>query len=504
MNRYNEPIGFVLSRETKPPSHLEFEFHINRDYEVKVGDYVEVPSDKGGIIGRIYEIVSYSSYFSNINLLKAHTLYGLQLPSRIQTSSDEVLIARVRIIGVYYDGVLEPPSIPPSPGENVYFVENNLLASILGISRNGVFLGMAWNKDSLKVILDIDKLVRHHIAILGVTGTGKSYTCGVLIEELLDKNIPVIIVDPHGEYLSLSRPNDNIEQVEKLKNLGLRPKGYKIMVYSPPTETFRTAFHRTLTVKLTDIPPEALAEMCNMTDIQEDLLFLATRKLRSNNTLEDFERIIENTAESYGFKDITLIAIKRRLAVLDHLRIIDKGINAKEVIRPGYATIIDLSADIPERAKRALVGIILLKLFIARKNKRIPPFLVIVEEAHRFAPQNEQTFSKIVLRRIAREGRKFGVGLCIASQRIVGLDKDILSQCGTKILLRIDSMTDLNFLKPLLEHSSFDEIKRLPYLPVGVALVTGISLKYPLLVKIRPRKSKHGGVGERIQCEKQV
>lgn len=499
MNRYNEPIGFVISRETKPPSHLEFEFHINKDHEVKVGDYVEVPSERGGIVGRVYEIISHSSYFSNVNVLRAHTLYGLQLPSRVQTSCDEILIAKVKIIGVYHDKALEPPCIPPSPGEDVYFIENNVLINILGMTKNGVFLGTAWNKDKLRVILDIDKLIRHHIAILGITGTGKSYTCGVLIEELLDKNIPVVIIDPHGEYLSLSRPNNDIKQIRELRRLGLSPKGYKIITYSPPTRTLRKALYRTLTIKLTDIPPEALAEMCNMTDIQEDLLFLATRKLRDNSTLKDFERIIEDTAETYGFKDITLIAIKRRLAVLDQLGIIDRGISIKEIVKPGYATIIDLSTDIPERAKRALVGTILLKIFIARKNKQIPPLLIIVEEAHRFAPQNEQTFSKMVLRRIAREGRKFGVGLCVASQRVVGLDKDVLSQCGTKILLRIDSITDLNFLKPLLEHSSFDEIKRLPYLPVGAGLVTGISLKYPLLVKIRPRKSKHGGVGERIQ-----
>ena len=502
MSEYSEPIGFVISRETKPPSHLEFEFHINKDHEVKVGDYVEVPSDKGGIVGRVYEIVSHSSYFSNVNVLRAHTLYGLQLPSRVQMSSDEILIARVRIIGVYHNGTLEPPCVPPSPGEDVYFMGNNTLINILGMTKSGAFLGTAWNKDDLRVNLDIDKLVRHHIAVLGITGTGKSYTCGVLIEELLDRNIPVVIIDPHGEYTSLSRPNNDVKQVRELRGLGLSPKGYRIMVYSPPTGTLRTAFYRTLTVKLTDIPPEALAEMCNMTDIQEDLLFLATRRLRDDSTLRDFERIIENTAETYGFKDITLVAIKRRLAVLDQLRIIDKGVNVREIVKPGYATIIDLSSDIPERAKRALVGTILLKLFIARKNRQIPPLLVIVEEAHRFAPQNEQTFSKVVLRRIAREGRKFGMGLCVASQRVVGLDKDVLSQCGTKILLRIDSITDLNFLKPLLEHSSFDEIKRLPYLPVGVALITGISLKYPLLVKIRPRRSKHGGVGERIQYKK--
>ena len=492
-------VGYVISRENRPPSHLEFEFQVDKHADVKVGDYVEVPSERGGIIGKVYELISYSSYFSNIDVIRAHSLYGMRLPGRTQLAQDEIIIARVRIVGIYDENInIEPPCIPPSPGEKVYLIKNEILSKLLGLTSDGIFIGTVWGREDIKVKLDIDTLIRHHIAILGVTGTGKSYTCGVIIEELLEKGVPVIIIDPHGEYSSLMKPNDDPEQIVLLRKMGLRPRGYKIAIYSPLSLNFTTAFNRPLTVKLTDIPPEALAELCNMTEIQEDLLFLAMRKLPEDCTLEQFERLISITAENYGFKDVTLVAIKRRLAVLNQLNILGNGFDAKELVVPGRATIIDLSSDIPERARRALIGIILLKLFNARKRKEIPPFLILVEEAHRFAPQNENTFSKIMLRRIAREGRKFGIGLCIASQRIVGLDKDILSQCGTKFLLRIDSMTDLNFLKPLLEHSSFDEIERLPYLPIGVALVTGISVRYPLLVRIRPRKSKHGGSGESI------
>jgi len=489
-------LGIVISREKFPPSHLFFEFKIDEGAEVKVGDYVEVPSERGGIVGRVYEIVAYSNYFSDPQVLKDYLEFNMKLPSRTQVLEEEVLIAKVRIVGVYNGEELEPPSVPPPPGERVYIINKDIMSILLGLSKDGILLGTSWGCNNIPVKLDIDTLIRHHIAVLGVTGTGKSYTCGVIIEEVLERGVPVVIIDPHGEYLSLSEPNPNLKQLVELRKLGFKSKGYPVLVCSPsPSSTINGGIR--LTLRLSDLAPEAIAEMCNMTDVQEDLTFLAMARL-SRNTLNDFEKAIEVTARSYGFKDITLIAIKRRLAVLGQLNILGSGVRPRDIVKPGVATIIDLSSDIPEKARRALVGTLLLNIFKARKRGEIPPLLVVVEEAHRFAPQEENTFSKTVLRKIAREGRKFGMGLCIASQRIVGLDKDILSQCGTKILLRIDSVTDLNFITPLIEHSSYDEVKRLPYLPIGVALVTGIALRYPLLVKIRPRKSRHGGVGDKI------
>jgi len=96
-----------------------------------------------------------------------------------------------------------------------------------------------------------------------------------------------------------------------------------------------------------------------------------------------------------------------------------------------------------------------------------------------------------MMRRIVRKGRKFGIGLGVISQRIVGLDKDVISQCGTKFILRIDSKTDLDLLRPYIGLATDEDIKRIPHLPTGVTLVTDQATKYPILVSIRPRKSKH-------------
>ena len=178
--------------------------------------------------------------------------------------------------------------------------------------------------------------------------------------------------------------------------------------------------------------------------------------------------------------------------MLDELGILGEGITPKELVKPGQITIIDLSGDISETVRRITAAQLAYKLFQARKANEILPTFLIVEEAHRFVPQEGEANSKTVLRKIAREGRKFGLGLCITSQRAIGLGKDVLSQCGTKLILRIDNKTDLDWIRPFLEYATSEDIARIPTLPVGIALTTGVTTRQPIVTEIRPRKTRHG------------
>ena len=483
-----KPVGVVVSRQTSPPTHLRFEFHVQDEDSIAVGDYVLVPSGKHDIIARVEELSAYNSLFERPEVLIEGRIYSLKLPTPYESRLTRSVVAKARILGTINVYDIDPPRLPPSPGEKVYKIPEELLSRVIGLSEKGILLGKMWSTN-LRVELDLRKTLRHHIAILGATGTGKSYACGVIVEELLRRGVAVVIIDPHGEYSTLTIPSKKVHELERY---GLRPRGFRIKLYSPKPDECPGSSR--LRVSISDLPSEALAEACNMTDVQEDLVFLAYKRTRFNSLLA-LEEAIKITASKYGFKDVTLISVLRRLIVLNELGIIGEGFDPHRLVEPGVATILDLSCDMEERGRRVLVGTVLLKLFEARRRGQIPPFVVVIEEAHRFAPQSENPFSKRVIRRIAREGRKFGVGLVVVSQRVVGLDKDVISQCGTKILLRIDSITDLNFLTPLLEHSASADVRMLPLLPTGVALLTGVSVRFPMLVKIRPRMSIHGGSG---------
>ena len=341
----------------------------------------------------------------------------------------------------------------------------------------------------------METLFKHHIFIVGATGSGKSYVSGVLIEEFLDKGIPVVIIDPHGEYFTLSQANDSIEEKSLMSLFNVKPKAYDTSIYSITSEENK------LTFRLEDFGPEGLAEICNMTEIQSDLIYLAFKYLKDRGfeyNLDNLLLAVEEVSREYRFTQQTILAVKRRLAVLEELNILGEGFNPEDMVKNGTATIIDLSGDIAERVRRALAGALILKLFEARKRGKIPPFLLVIDEGHRFAPQEEECYSKKAIEKVAREGRKFGICLCIVSQRIVGLDKDVFSQAGTKIFFRLNCTTDLTFVQPFLEREAKEYFEILPLLPRGVAVLSSIAVRTPLLVRIRVRKSKHGGVGVKL------
>lgn len=487
-------IGVVVSYDS-PPTDLSFTFQIHRDVEVGVGDIIEVLSGTRVIVGRVVRIVAHNKYLMNPEYIRMHMDLNLSLDSRLAVSKENIFLGRVEIIGVIKDGKIFPPEYPPVPGDFVFRASSDTIRRVLNFRDDGVFIGTIFRRDDIRVVLDPEVLLRLHFAVFGATGSGKSYTVGVIIEEFLLKNYPVVIFDLHGEYHTLSTPNDNESDVSRLRNLGLEPRGFPMEVRSV----------NDINIGFEDLDIDALAEITNMSSIMADLLYLATKYMGTSDMLKyvgverrgDFnwaERIkkaINQAAQKWKFDNKTRLALIRRIETLSELEIFGENTDISEFIKPGKALIIDLSSRLREFERRVYVGVLLKKIFDARREGRIPPTMVIVEESHNFAPQEGDTYSKTMMRKIAREGRKFGLGIGVVSQRIIGLDKDIISQCGTKIIMRVDSKTDLDYLRPYLGIATKEDIERLPYLPVGTAFITGQATKYPILVRIRPRMAKH-------------
>src|SRR5205814_7688297 len=116
------------------------------------------------------------------------------------------------------------------------------------------------------------------------------------------------------------------------------------------------------------------------------------------------------------------------------------------------------------------------------------PVVMLLEEAHNFAPAHADTPSAThsisVTKQIAQEGRKFGVGLILISQRPSRLDETTLSQCNSFVIMRMVNPADQNFVRRVIESLGEDEAKMLPDLDVGEALLSGQMINFPVLVKI--------------------
>jgi DNA helicase HerA-like ATPase len=121
------------------------------------------------------------------------------------------------------------------------------------------------------------------------------------------------------------------------------------------------------------------------------------------------------------------------------------------------------------------------------------PLLTVLEEAHILASSTINTKSRYWISRIAREGRKFGLGLCLVTQRPKALDSNALSQANNMIILRLVEPGDQRHVQQASESLSADLVEQLPSLNVGEALVMGRMIPVPALVKVKKAKAKRGG-----------
>jgi DNA helicase HerA-like ATPase len=121
------------------------------------------------------------------------------------------------------------------------------------------------------------------------------------------------------------------------------------------------------------------------------------------------------------------------------------------------------------------------------------PIFVLLEEAHRYAPAGQSVVSTNVLKQILSEGRKFGVGIGLITQRPGKLDADVLSQCMTQFIMRIVNPIDQDTIAKTVEGAGRRMLDELPALTKGQLIVSGVAVNTPLMCRVRPRLTEHGG-----------
>ena len=148
-----------------------------------------------------------------------------------------------------------------------------------------------------------------------------------------------------------------------------------------------------------------------------------------------------------------------------------------------------------DTAKQIITALISSEILQAASSKSDPirPCMLIYEEGHNFAPSGQAAVSHRIIRKIAGEGRKFGVGFAVISQRPSKLDPDVTSQCNTLVIMRLKNPDDQRFIARTSDMISQAELDELPSLSTGEALVFGRSITAPLLVKVGTKVLIHGG-----------
>lgn len=160
-------------------------------------------------------------------------------------------------------------------------------------------------------------------------------------------------------------------------------------------------------------------------------------------------------------------------------------------------TILDLSG-VPSNVLVRLIGSILRivyeALFWSREKTEggiLRPLLIVMEEAHRYLSAESGNVAADIVKRIAKEGRKYGVGAMIVSQRPAEVDETVLSQCGTLIALRLSNPTDRARVKGTLPDNLAGLMDLLPVLRTGEAIITGEAARLPVRCRITTPAAEH-------------
>jgi len=495
-----QPLGFVVG-ETSPHRFL---FTIDADFIPPLLEYVYtyVEEEIDGVKKKVPVLAQIQQLTQKSPLLDASlSSEAARKAAKIGSTVKQVL-ALAQVLGYLKDGKVHFPRYPPAPGVEVYRATDDMLKRFFSVEEDeALFIGYLINRQSVEVSLRVSGLGRH-LAILAATGAGKSHTAGVIIEELLKKGASILAIDPHGDYSEMRFTPDG----------KIHPFANRIVVISSNP---RVSKARPYLIKTSNLDVD---ELCALAGIPERATNIraaireAIKALKAEGNDYDLNDIIEKLQKwsenppaiirrNKKFSEACQDALKY-LEGIRRLKIFSKStIPIEDLLRPGQLTVLNLSGT-RFAAQDLIARDILTRVYEARVSYTVGesggypyPVFVVLEEAHRFIPPKEarSTYSSEIIKTIAAEGRKFGVYLIVISQRPSRIDPDVLSQCQSQIVLRVVNPRDQLTIQESSEAFSKELLENLPGLNVGEAVIVGPIVKTPVMVKVRPRMTMHGG-----------
>ena len=485
-------VGRIIGESTPVTSSVIF----SSDVMPEAGSYVMANTPKGCVFG-VIEFVSAGNRL---------------LPSSVESPESVAELVREleegRIRSLYFRGsvrwlsYLEDlqegrpslPKVPPPPGSPVVEAPEEVLERVFGSTgpgdgRGWVRLGSLLTSPKIEYRIDVNALTRH-LAILAVTGGGKSNAVCVIARRIVGElGGTVVIFDMHGEY----------------GDLGLGDKAN--VIERPGINPLQLNYSELL--ELADVPPNATNQQRAIRDAWATVMsmlnsgrltLVPSRAGQVSYVIELLSEQLQRMADSdYNGAEGAYNRVRDLIDNYGEVLRDDVPLQLEKVIVPGKLNVFDLSS-LDERAADAIVSHYLRRLLLAGKEaKRSPgrrypvPAIAFVEEAHVLIPADRETLTKYWAARIAREGRKFGIGLVIVSQRPRNVDPNVLSQANNKIILRVVEPQDIKYVQETSEELSEDLAGLLPSLNKGEAVVFGSMVKLPAIVRIDYCKEKRGG-----------
>ncbi len=444
---------------------------------------------------------------------------ALTVPVPTQDPTDqEMRIIELEFVGELPrgdGGVLLPfrrgISAYPALGDQVYHAGNDILAMAYACdSDDSIKLGTIVQEHSIPAMAKTNDLLGKHLAILGSTGTGKSCTVALLLRNILQKtpNAHLVLLDPHREYepafkgmsevitsenltlpfwlltfeeiteILIGTQNDREADIETLREMiPLAKARYGANQRRVELRTMLTKAEQEGATPSVDTPvPYRISDLIALLDEQIGKLDLRGELAPLKRLKARLETISRDPRYSFMFGSLTV-----QDTMADILgRIFRVPVNGKPI------TIFEL-AGLPSEIINVVVSVLSRMTFdFAMWSTGRIPITLVCEEAHRYAPANGTLGfdpAKRAIAKIAKEGRKYGVSLCIVSQRPAELDSTILSQCATIICMRLTNEIDQEIARARVSDGSASLLEVLPSLATGEAVAFGEGVALPTRIR---------------------
>ena len=404
------------------------------------------------------------------------------------------------VLGVDVD--LVPLKYPVKPGSIVTKpITEKVKAVLTGdyekSNESMLTVGNLIGRKDIEAKLRTNRVVARHMAILAMTGGGKTVAARRILKELIEIGYPILILDPHGDYLSFWQNRD------KFKNTKIR-LFYPNIPISEDTKDLVYKMIGNMTSGLSDPQKDALEIQLSNVEVggDSDLGSYVDKIIR--NLRGDIER--QNRGEQRTsrvvIRQLRLIqkhiitmkesneSLRKILNRLEFEPMPDPFHDPNSFIASNTLSILYLGGY-DHLTQSTIAAMVLEQLYEHRAtmNNKIPPFMTVIEEAHNFIPSRgegqAETPSVEVIRKVITEGRKFGTGLLLISQRPSRLDETTLSQCNTFLVFRLVNPRDQSFVEKVMENLSKSDLRMLPGFAQGEGIVSGQAVRFPQVVKIR-------------------
>jgi len=403
----------------------------------------------------------------------------------------------------------------PTTGAEVHAIGSSDIAKMFDkFQSKGFAVGSVATHPSLKVCLDPTNLFGRHFAIVGQTGSGKSWTVASLVQKTVSvmPKAHIILLDLHGEYCWKRETQrhfafcDTIVRHVDARELEIP---YWLMTYAELCDLLidhtdysahnQTAVFREVlsALRLAEGKKLGLLRTTLDTPVFFDLIALRSSVEAKNGLVpsestgkpikgpltgafDNFLMRLDSKLNDVRYDFLLKPKVRKDSASLSGLLRDFVGLGSQKAA----VTVIDLSS-VPFDVRptvAAQIGRLAFEFNYWNPKYREFPILLVCEEAHAYIPrasESQYAGSRRSMERIAKEGRKYGVGLAVVSQRPHEVSETVLAQCGTFICLRITNPDDQSYVRSLVPESEGDLVSVLAGLGRGEALVLGEAVPLP-------------------------